>query len=175
MRTLIGVIAFFVWGGICIQWYVGGVKGLCTDDREEVQNTISSKVEPETDTLVEEVKPKPVTFTVSEMTINFPYARSEARLSKNEIDNLKLITGELQNAEAFLFLHGNTDSVGTEENNLKLGLERAEWVKDLVISYGLAKEKIVVESNGESKPVAENKTKAGRAENRRVDILVKTK
>jgi outer membrane protein OmpA-like peptidoglycan-associated protein len=74
---------------------------------------------------------------------------------------------------AFFEIEGYTDSIGSEEVNERLGLERAEAVKRyLYESHQIPLHKMNVISYGETKPVGENKTKAGRAQNRRVVIKV---
>jgi outer membrane protein OmpA-like peptidoglycan-associated protein len=73
----------------------------------------------------------------------------------------------------FIEIEGHTDSIGTPANNEKLGLARAENVKRyLYETYQIPLHKINVISYGEEKPVAPNKTKEGRAQNRRVVIKV---
>ncbi|MGE5243699.1 MAG: OmpA family protein [Betaproteobacteria bacterium] len=70
-------------------------------------------------------------------------------------------------------IEGHTDNVGPADVNQKIGLERAEAVKRyLYEQYQIPLHKISVISYGEDKPVAPNKTKAGRAQNRRVVIKV---
>lgn len=67
---------------------------------------------------------------------------------------------------------GHTDSVGSEAYNQKLGERRAQAVRAYLITKGVDKRRVYVESRGESQPVADNKTAAGRAKNRRVEIEV---
>ena len=75
----------------------------------------------------------------------------------------------------FLEIEGHTDNVGGKEINEKVGLERAEAVKRyLYEQYQIPLHKMNVISYGEEKPIAPNKTKAGRAQNRRVVIKVLT-
>jgi peptidoglycan-associated lipoprotein len=73
----------------------------------------------------------------------------------------------------FIEIEGHTDNVGSKTYNEQLGLERAEAVKRyLYEAHQVPLHKINVISYGEDKPVAPNKTKAGRAQNRRVVIKV---
>jgi outer membrane protein OmpA-like peptidoglycan-associated protein len=73
----------------------------------------------------------------------------------------------------FLEIEGHTDNVGTAQTNEKIGLERAEAVKKyLYDQYQIPLHKMNVTSYGKEKPVAPNKTRAGRAQNRRVVIKV---
>ena len=74
---------------------------------------------------------------------------------------------------AFIEIEGHTDNVGNPTGNYKLGLERAEAVKRyLYETHQVPLHKINVISYGEDKPVGDNKTKDGRAQNRRVVIKV---
>jgi peptidoglycan-associated lipoprotein len=73
----------------------------------------------------------------------------------------------------YLEIEGHTDNVGTPQVNERIGLERAESVKKyLYEQYQIPLHKMNVISYGEDKPIAPNKTKAGRAQNRRVVIKV---
>ena len=67
---------------------------------------------------------------------------------------------------------GHTDSVGTDAYNMKLGARRAEAVKAYLISKGVDKNRVYTESKGKRQPIADNKTKEGRAKNRRVVVEV---
>ncbi len=67
---------------------------------------------------------------------------------------------------------GHTDSVGTDAYNQKLSVRRAEAVKAYLVSKGIEKNRIYTEGKGEKQPVADNRTKEGRAKNRRVEIEV---
>ena len=76
---------------------------------------------------------------------------------------------------AFIEIEGHTDNAGPAPINYKLGLERAEAVKRyLYEQHQVPLHKISVISYGEEKPIAPNKTKDGRAQNRRVVIKVLT-
>lgn len=67
---------------------------------------------------------------------------------------------------------GHTDSVGTDEYNQRLSQRRADAVKTYLVSQGIPADRIRTEGKGESQPVADNKTKEGRAKNRRVEVTV---
>ena len=68
---------------------------------------------------------------------------------------------------------GHTDSIGTEAYNQKLSERRANAVKAYLVSKGVPANKITTLGKGETQPVATNKTKEGRAKNRRVDVEFK--
>lgn len=82
------------------------------------------------------------------------------------VEKLKNITVEV------IIAVGHTDSVGTDAYNLKLGQRRAEAVKAYLVSQGISANRIYTDSKGESLPVADNRTKEGRAKNRRVEVEV---
>ena len=67
---------------------------------------------------------------------------------------------------------GHTDSIGSVPYNQRLSVRRAEAVKAYLVSKGIDKSRIYTEGKGKSQPIASNKTAAGRAKNRRVEIEV---
>jgi OmpA-OmpF porin, OOP family len=67
---------------------------------------------------------------------------------------------------------GHTDSDGADAANLELSKKRAEAVKSaLVNEYGIEESSVMADGKGETKPVADNKTREGKAQNRRVEFL----
>lgn len=74
---------------------------------------------------------------------------------------------------AYIEIEGHTDNVGPKDVNYKIGMERAEAVKRYLYEHHqIPLHKINVISYGEDNPIAPNKTKAGRAQNRRVVVKV---
>jgi OOP family OmpA-OmpF porin len=89
---------------------------------------------------------------------------------KSALDDLTSKLGDM-NLEVIIAV-GHTDSVGTDEYNQKLSIRRAESVKAYLESKGIESNRVYTEGKGEKQPVADNKTDAGRAKNRRVEIEV---
>ncbi len=71
-----------------------------------------------------------------------------------------------------LQVEGYTDNIGSDEFNQKLSEQRAEAVRDFLIQQGVAQQTITAKGFGETMPVADNSTAAGRQNNRRVEIIV---
>jgi len=89
---------------------------------------------------------------------------------KAKLDDL---TGKVKgvNLEVIIAV-GHTDSDGSDASNQKLSVKRAESVKAYLVSKGIEKNRVYTEGKGEKQPVADNKTKEGKAKNRRVEIEV---
>lgn len=78
-----------------------------------------------------------------------------------------------RNQNVYVEIQGHTDSTGPEDLNERLGLRRAEAVRRyLAIAGGIPLHRLAVVSYGETVPVADNKTRQGRAANRRVALVV---
>jgi len=73
--------------------------------------------------------------------------------------------------DAVIIVEGHTDNIGTEEYNKKLSLERANAVAQELAKYKYPNE-IRTYGAGSSMPIASNDTEAGRAQNRRVDVVL---
>jgi len=69
-------------------------------------------------------------------------------------------------------VEGHTDDQGGDDYNLNLSERRAKMVVKYLISKGVAPERLVAKGYGESRPIDTNKTKEGRANNRRVEFHV---
>lgn len=69
-------------------------------------------------------------------------------------------------------LQGHTDSIGSDAFNLRLSDQRAQSVREYLLSKGVGTRQLEAKGYGESQPVADNKTDTGRAENRRVVMRV---
>jgi hypothetical protein len=67
---------------------------------------------------------------------------------------------------------GHTDNVGNAASNLKLSLERANAVKDYLISKGIDEARLTAKGYGMTQPISDNKSETGRAENRRTEVTI---
>jgi len=89
---------------------------------------------------------------------------------KSSLDKLVQDTGTID--LEVIIATGHTDSIGSDAYNQKLSMRRAAAVKAYLVSKGVDSKKVFTEGKGEKQPVASNKTKEGRAKNRRVVIEV---
>jgi outer membrane protein OmpA-like peptidoglycan-associated protein len=95
-----------------------------------------------------------------------PIARdrlNQVAKSLKELDDDKLVSVE-----------GFTDSRGADDMNQKLSQDRANAVKDYLVSQGVKPEKLRAVGRGEANPIASNDTAEGRANNRRVEIVIQS-
>jgi outer membrane protein OmpA-like peptidoglycan-associated protein len=69
-------------------------------------------------------------------------------------------------------LEGHTDSIGTDDYNMKLSQQRADSVRSYLVSQGVTTDSVTATGFGKADPVATNDTAAGRQQNRRVDMVV---
>lgn len=77
--------------------------------------------------------------------------------------------------EVALHIIGHTDSVGSEMYNLQLSIRRAEAVMEHLRTRGIALHRMSADGKGEAEPIADNAHESGRARNRRVEILLRTR
>jgi OOP family OmpA-OmpF porin len=109
---------------------------------------------------------------VKSRNILFDFNRSNV---KSEFDERPLgLTAAFlkENPQAYVILAGFTDSIGSQEYNMKLSRRRAEAVGKHLEDLGVDAEQIVLNWYGEAAPVASNSTAEGRSQNRRVALIV---
>ena len=90
--------------------------------------------------------------------------------AKAKLDDLVSKMGAI-NLEVIIAV-GHTDSDGSDEYNQRLSVKRSEAVKAYLTSKGVEANRVYTEGKGEKSPVADNKTKEGKAKNRRTEIEV---
>jgi OOP family OmpA-OmpF porin len=112
-------------------------------------------------------------------TIRFPSVVLFPRRSADLTDDGKeVLAKQLQDARdmlrraSYIEVIGHTDDVGDDAYNQELSEQRAESVRNFLVANGVDGNKMVTVGAGESMPIASNKTDEGRAENRRVEVMV---
>ncbi len=136
------------------------------DDKcPNVKGTIANKGCPEVTTQV--IK------TLNDYSRSILFDSSKATIKPESTDKLEGIVKVMQEYNYANFkLEGHTDSTGTAAKNLQLSKDRAAAVRTYLLSKGISADRLTSEGYGIEKPIASNKTVGGRAENRRVEILL---
>jgi outer membrane protein OmpA-like peptidoglycan-associated protein len=111
--------------------------------------------------------------TLTDDQVKFPFGKAMLKDEAKASIDQAISALKTENKGVFMEVEGHTDSVGSAAYNMELGEKRAMAVRDyLHDDLGIALNRIEVISYGESQPVADNKTRTSRAENRRVVIKV---
>ncbi len=106
------------------------------------------------------------------VSLSFPVGKSTI-----EPENFGLLS-KVQNAiknfpNSTIVIEGHTDSYGSDQKNMELSQERASAVKQYILAnMNLDQKKVMSFGYGETKPIANNETKEGRAKNRRIDLII---
>jgi len=118
--------------------------------------------------------PKPVIIEKGRQTLNVEFDFDKATIKKGyyqDIDNLAQVMKDYPDLN--VVIEGHTDSVGSNAYNKKLSQRRAESVKKYMVEKGgIDANRLKAQGFGEEKPIASNKTKEGRQQNRRVEAAV---
>lgn len=110
--------------------------------------------------------------TVLSLSGSVLFASGSSNLLPSARHRLSDVADVLKQGDKPLLIEGHTDSTGSDELNERLSYQRAERVKDFLTTRGVPAERIDVRGMGSYQPVANNNTAEGRANNRRVEIIV---
>jgi peptidoglycan-associated lipoprotein len=111
-------------------------------------------------------------MVLSDDSVKFP--ADSSKLSPEAEQRLADFADKLKNdnRNVYLEIQGHTDSRGSDSRNQRLGEERAEAVRLFLNQHGVPLNRMATISFGKQDPVGDNKTRAGRAQNRRVVLIV---
>ncbi len=157
-NTAVGAVIGGALGGVA-----GGLIGRKMDKQAaEIENTVPG---------AEVIKAGEGIIVKFDSGILFDFDKSDLKpQAKTNIQ--KLVASLNENADTDILVIGHTDNVGRSEYNLGLSNRRAESVKSYAVSQGLSASRIKTQGKGASEPIASNETETGRAENRRVEIVI---
>ncbi len=150
------------------------VKG--TAEFKGCPTAFASEVKSNNDGLEGEEVQGELKFKVAKVTKDVTFDTKSTSVKSNfkaELDALAKALNE--NAKLVVALHGHCDNVGEDNLNNKLSDERAQSVKDYLVSKGVNASRITTKGYGTSQPKVSNDTEKGRATNRRVEFVVKSK
>ena len=113
-------------------------------------------------------------YNVTLQDDGYKFKVNKYALSDDEKAKLTELAAKLKQEDknVYLEIQGHTDATGTDDYNMQLGEERAEAVRLFLNEQGVALNRMNTISYGKTVPLADNKSKAGRAQNRRVQIVV---
>lgn len=101
------------------------------------------------------------------------FQTGETELRVEAMDSLVEVVDLLQSEpDKKIRIEGHTDSTGNEETNLRISQQRADSVLTALVSLGVDAERITSAGMGQDFPIATNETEEGRAQNRRVDVIL---
>lgn len=109
-------------------------------------------------------------WVIKDLTFKFDKAVIDTSASSTLDSVLSILQ---RNTGIRVEIQGHTDSVGSSQYNLKLSQERAKAAMEYLVDQGIARSRLSSKGFGESKPIATNKTEAGRTENRRAELRIK--
>lgn len=121
------------------------------------------------DTVRVETPGRAVVIGAVQFAFNQDAITEEAR---KVLDQIAASLVESVNMSRTINVQGNTDAIGSEASNTRLGQQRADQVRDYLVSKGVAASRISTSTSGEGSPLAPNNTDNGRATNRRVLITL---
>ncbi|WP_373388283.1 OmpA family protein [Pseudomonas alcaligenes] len=130
--------------------------------------------EPVAEPVVEEVAPTPEPAETVRVELDVKFDFDKAKVKEESYGDIKNLADFMnQYPQTSTTVEGHTDSVGTDAYNQKLSERRAGAVREVLVNqYGVGAERVGSVGYGESRPVADNATEAGRAVNRRVEAAV---
>ena len=107
-------------------------------------------------------------------TVYFKSSGTKAQFDKETDDAIHAICDAMKADKSVkVTVYGHTDNTGSYKANMKYGKQRAQALKDYMVKLGAPAANITCESKGPKEPVADNKTKEGRAKNRRATVELK--
>lgn len=198
-RLLAPIIAFVLWSAICWRWYVCGIKERCDDaiaaspvapgqavpfavEQYLQKNTVAAgEWPPDEDTPQLPQPPRnhangteQVSFSAlpDQVFIHFPYNSIRKQDDAAVEEYLSQVAEYLKRTGHKVSIVGHTDNVGDPKSNYRLGLQRAQTIRKILVAKGVKAEYITCSSEGEKKPIASNDNPRGRYKNRRVELRI---
>ncbi|MFC3198414.1 OmpA family protein [Parapedobacter deserti] len=157
-NTAVGVLAGAAIGGVA-----GGLIGKKMDKQAaEIERTVAG---------AEVIKADEGIIVKFDSGILFDFDKTDVKPDARA--NIKNLVASLnENPDTDILVIGHTDNTGTDKYNQGLSERRAKTVRDYAVSQGLASRRIKTEGRSFHEPIADNSTESGRAQNRRVEIVI---
>lgn len=157
-NTAVGAIAGAAIGGVA-----GGLIGRKMDKQAaEIERTVAG---------AEVIKTDEGIIVKFDSGILFDFDKTDLKPTAEE-NIAKLVESLNNNPDTDILVIGHTDNTGTDKYNQGLSERRAKSVKSFAVSEGLAGRRVKTEGRSFHEPIADNDSDAGRAQNRRVEIVI---
>lgn len=171
---VIFTVLLVLWIAGSSYWYVCKIRNNCNGPvaASEVVKETTTLPPVTADTLPEapveaELSPPPP------YSLLFASAKGQCVIDQAATEHFKLIAQYLgQKPGKKVSVRGHADNTGSDELNMALSKQRAEFVKKQLVSSGVSQESVDMAARGESDPIADNGTEEGKARNRRVEIVI---
>ncbi len=196
-RLFAPVIVFLIWSAICWRWYVCGIKERCDGAAAQpadagyavpfsvetyIQENAAEPALPQAQPLPQPPAPpqgagddvERVSFSElpDQVLIHFPYNSIRKQDDAAVEEYLSRLAEYLKTSGQGVTITGHTDDVGDPKTNYRLGLQRAQAIRKILVSKGVPAERINCFSKGEKEPIATNDNPRGRYKNRRAEIRI---
>ena len=146
-------------------------EGLVLQDQSIVEGPIAVTITEnanikDAQAIIDNIKEQPI-------VLHFDSGKSSIELNQSQREKYLSMVRALDKVDnVSILVEGHTDNTGEAEGNLVLGKKRADFIKDYLVSNGIAPIRIQTISKGQHEPIASNDTPQGRAQNRRIVITV---
>jgi outer membrane protein OmpA-like peptidoglycan-associated protein len=180
-KALLTLLAFLLWLLFCNWWWCNN-KEECDCDRYNTETTSETPVVatvPTADTIAKKdtvITPSAeggvVVKDSNDVLIYFPTGSATKEPSKAVDNYLTSLGVRLKASGEKALVVGNTDNNGAADKNIALSIERAIFVKQILVKHGGIDANISTNGVGDKDPIGDNNTDAGRSQNRRVEIKI---
>ncbi|MDX1803587.1 MAG: OmpA family protein [Alcanivorax sp.] len=145
------------------------------DDGDGVVNSMDKCAKTPSGALVDDTGCQKYLTKDLKQTLYVEFGTGKAEVRQTSYPDLEGLAKQMKEyPSANLVLKGYTDSTGAASFNKKLSKQRADAVKKVLVDeFGISADRISTQGHGEENPIADNKTSEGRAQNRRVEAIMK--